>query len=157
MYPIIQFWLQFSQFLVAIIQKINSICANFLWNSKAHKIYWDDVCKTKTEGGLGVRIIDEVTKAMAIKLLWNYINGDTLWAKWMQNKYCKKANFYTVSMENNVSYTWKTLLRARQWCKVYMDRKIVNGDSTNMWFDPWLNGASLIDNQMEFHGCKQWM
>lgn len=106
---------------------------------------WDDVYKTKNEEGLGIRRIDEVAKAVAIKLLWNYITGDTLWEKWMQNKYCKSANFQTVTMDNNASYTWKTLLRARKWCKGYIDRKIINGDITYIWFDPWLNGSSLID------------
>lgn len=39
---------------------------------------WDEVCKTKIEGLLGIIKIDEITKAIAAKLLWNYIQGDSL-------------------------------------------------------------------------------
>lgn len=106
---------------------------------------WDDVCKTKGVGGLGIRKIDEVAKAIATKLLWSYIQGESLWAKWMHNKYCGNVNFWTATMDNNASYTWKTMLRARQWCKGLIDRKIVNGENSDIWFDPWINGASLID------------
>lgn len=77
-HPIIQFWMQFSQLPIAVTQRIKSICANFIWKSKAHKMCWDDVCKTKNEGGLGIRKNDEVAKAVAVKLIWKYVLGDSL-------------------------------------------------------------------------------
>lgn len=49
-------------------------------------------------------------------------------------------------MDNNASYTWKSMLRARSWCKGLIERNIVNGEHTNTWFDPWLNGSSLVEN-----------
>lgn len=54
---------------------------------------WSNVCKTKSEGGQRIRRIEDLTKAVAVKLLWNYIQVDSLWAKWMQSKYCKNNNF----------------------------------------------------------------
>lgn len=101
----IQFWLPVTQFPVTITQKINSLCTNFLWKSKAHKMCQDNVCKRKGEGGFEIRKIDEATKVFAAKLLWNYIQGDSLWAKRMHNKYCSIVNFWTPTMDNNASYT----------------------------------------------------
>lgn len=43
-------------------------------------------------------------------------------------------------MDKNSSYTWKYLFRARQWCRGLIDRKIDNGENTDVWFDPWFNG-----------------
>lgn len=37
-HPMVQFWLQFTQFSVGIIQRISYLCANFIWKSKAQKI-----------------------------------------------------------------------------------------------------------------------
>lgn len=144
-HPMLLFWLQVSQFPASVIQRINSVCSNFLWKSKSHNMSWNDVCKTKSEGGLGIKKIEDLAVATATKLLWNFFNGNSLWAKWMHNRYCKKNNFWIIRMDNNASHTWKTILRARQWCKGYIDRKIVDGVHTDIWFDPWLNGNSLID------------
>lgn len=143
-YPTIQFWLQFTQFAVSIIQKINSICANFMWKSKAHKVNWDDVCKTKSEGGYGIRRIDEMAKAVVVKLLWNYIQGNSVWAKWMQSKYCKSASFWTATINNNDSYILNSMLVAGQWCKGLIDRKIVHGETTNIWLTHGLREHHLL-------------
>lgn len=81
-----------------------------------------------------------------MKLSWKYIQGDIVWAKWMKSKYSKSASFWTVTINNIDSYIWKSILIARHFCNGLIDRKIVNGESTNIWFDPWINGSSLIDN-----------
>lgn len=96
--------MQFSQIPVSVIQRIISLCA-FIWKSKAHKMCWDDVYRTKNEGGFGIRKIYVISKVVAIKLVWKFIQGDTLWAKWMYRKYCSKTNFWTVELNNNTSYT----------------------------------------------------
>lgn len=101
---------------------------------------WDNVCKTKSEGGLGIKRIKDIAKATAVKMLWNFIQGDTLWGKWMHNKYCKNDNFWTALINNNASNTWKLILRAREWCKGMIDRKIATGEKSTVWFDPWIKG-----------------
>lgn len=141
----IQFWMQFTQFPMAVYQRINSLYATFIWKSNAHKMSWEDVCKNKSEGGFGIHRIEEVAKVIAVKLLWNYLQDDSLWEKWMCNKYCNNKNFQTVVIGNNASYTWKSMLRARLWCTGLTERKIATGENTDIWFDPWLNGSSLVD------------
>lgn len=79
--PLIQFWMHLSQIPVSMIQRINSICADFIWKSKVHKMNWNDVCKCKQEGGLGINKLEDTAKAVAIKLVWKYLQGDTLWAR----------------------------------------------------------------------------
>lgn len=63
----------------------------------------------------------------------------------MCNEYCKKKNFWSAAINNNASCTWNFLLRARQWCKGLIYRKIINGNNTNVWLDPWINGFSLLE------------
>lgn len=75
---ILQFWLQFTQFPLTVTKRINTFCANFLWKYKAHQMKWEEVCRTKTEGGFGIRKIEDISKAVATNLLWKFINCDTL-------------------------------------------------------------------------------
>lgn len=137
-------WLK-SIYLNFVLGRICSkaLCANFIWKSKAHKMCWDDVCKSKNQGGLGIRKIKDIAKAVAVKLVWKFIQKESIWAKWMHSKYCNKINFWTAAMYNNASYTCKSLLKARQWCKGVIDRKIVTGKHTDIWSNSWMNGYSL--------------
>lgn len=144
-HPMIQFWLRFTYFPLTVIQRINSLCANFLWKSKTHKMSWEDACKTKSEGGFGIRKIEDLSKAVVVNLLWKFINGESLWAKWTKNRYNKKDNFWSATMKPTVSFIWKTILRARQWCNGLINRNIVNGETTNLWLDPWINGSTLLN------------
>lgn len=98
---------------------------------------WDDVCKTKNEGGLGIKIIEDLAEAVAVKLTWNFLQEDSTWAKWMYNKYCKNTNFWMAVSNNNASNTWKFFLKSRKWCNGRIDTKIVNGETTNIWTNPW--------------------
>lgn len=88
-HPMVQFWLQFTQIPMVAIQSINSICDKFIWKSKVHKMSWEDVCKSKQEGGLSIRKFDDMTKAIVIIMVWKFLQGDSLWDKWMCNRYCK--------------------------------------------------------------------
>lgn len=63
----------------------------------------------------------------------------------MQNKNCKSSNFCSTATDNNASYTLKLLLKARQWCKGLIDSKIANGEKSDTWTDPWIEGQSLVD------------
>lgn len=105
---------------------------------------WDNVCKTKGEGGLAIRRFDDVMKAVAIKLFWRCLQGEVSGQDGCTINIVKQK-LLTVTVDNNASYTWKTLLKVRQWCKGKIDRKIINGEDTDMWYDPWISGSSPVD------------
>lgn len=42
---------------------------------------WDEVCKTAEKGGLGIRKLDQIAKTAAIKLVWTFLQGESIWAK----------------------------------------------------------------------------
>lgn len=50
-----------------------------------------------------------------------------------------------MAVNNNYSCTMKNILRARDKAVLLMQRTIVNGSSTSLWYDPWINHMSLVD------------
>lgn len=144
-YPMINYWMRFCQFPIVVINRLYSIGGNFSFKSKTHKMSWELAHKTKAEGVVGIKRLDDVAKAAAMKLVWKILQKNSLWAKWMYSTYGANNFFWIILKDNNASNTWKIILKARQWCKGLIDRNIMNGESTSLWYDPWLNGSSLID------------
>nr|GEU38896.1 pentatricopeptide repeat-containing protein At1g63330-like [Tanacetum cinerariifolium] len=103
-----------------IINDINGLLKGFLWNqderaSGRAKVAWKNLCKTKTQGGLGLKDLGIWNKDLIIEHLWHVaIEKDSLWVKWVS--------------------TYKLKKEVRQ----HLVTKVGNGDNnTSMWFDNW--------------------
>ena len=73
-------------------EDLDIINRNFLWlpnmGDNGIKVFpfvsWDNVCRPKSEGGLGIRKNDEVNRATITKLGWRIlIDNDSIWVKIM--------------------------------------------------------------------------
>lgn len=77
----------------AVYKSIRSIQRSFLWNgaskqSKWALIKWTDICKPKREGGLGLRDPEILSKVVAAKIRWRWVeNPSSLWGTWWKAKY----------------------------------------------------------------------
>ncbi|XP_042039609.1 uncharacterized protein LOC121785289 [Salvia splendens] len=65
------YWLQAFPIPGTVIEKLIGIACSFLWGKKYGQVAWDDVCKPKTEGGLGIRNLKAWNSALHTKTLWN--------------------------------------------------------------------------------------
>ncbi|VFQ66933.1 unnamed protein product [Cuscuta campestris] len=68
-----------------MVHKIDSK-GNTSGNNKYHWTKWEDVCKPKEEGGLGVRDIRDIQDAYSIKMWWNFRYHNNKWAQFMRQK-----------------------------------------------------------------------
>ncbi|KAE8717060.1 hypothetical protein F3Y22_tig00110065pilonHSYRG00307 [Hibiscus syriacus] len=69
------FFLSMFKIPTSIFKSLNSIMANFLWGggigkNKIHWVNWEEVCKPKNEGGLGVRNLSCMNRALLGKWSW---------------------------------------------------------------------------------------
>jgi hypothetical protein len=144
-YAIILYWIQSFQIPATSIKKLESRCADFLWKGKYHKISWENVCRPKNEGGLGIRNIKDLCTTCHLKLFWRFLNSDSLWARWMRSKYLKHNNFWSTVYNSNQSNTWKHILNSRDIGKLLIERKFKNGKETSLWFDPWFKNETFIN------------
>ncbi|KAJ6815994.1 uncharacterized protein M6B38_419140 [Iris pallida] len=72
---ITMFWLQSIQIPTATIQKVESICADFIWRGGMHAISWDQLCRPREGGSVGLRPLHAVRKATCVKMAWRFIKG----------------------------------------------------------------------------------
>lgn len=80
----------------SICGQIDSKLMHFWWGFKDNKKHnwtpkaWNVICTPKIYGGLGLRQMQFINKALVSKLGWNFIsNPNKLWVKVLRAKYIK--------------------------------------------------------------------
>ncbi|KAM7481360.1 hypothetical protein LguiB_005943 [Lonicera macranthoides] len=102
----------------AIMQRIESLFANFFWGQidgiqKYHWIRWSKCCLHVTEGGLGVRSLEDTCKAFSMRLWWNLRQANSIWAKFMKSKYVGNDHISNCTKPSICSHTWMRTVRLR--------------------------------------------
>ena len=152
LWSISSFWLSAFRVPKACIREIDKICSAFLWsgcdlNPRKSKIAWEDICRPKTEGGLGLRSLQDINKVTCLKLLWRLLtNRTSLWVQWIQTNLLKNESIWSLKEDDKRgSWMWRKILKfrgiARQLCKVDVN----NGAATSFWFDNWSPMGCLMD------------
>ncbi|XP_074289153.1 uncharacterized protein LOC141614293 [Silene latifolia] len=97
------------------MNKVDAICRNFLWGGtdlylRAPAIHWDQCCRSKPEGGLGIKATKVWNKATLGKYVWWIANKkDHLWVKWINHVYMKGAHWSIYTPPTDYSWTWKKI------------------------------------------------
>ncbi|XP_074277569.1 uncharacterized protein LOC141601204 [Silene latifolia] len=130
------YWINIFLIPKGVLNKINSICRNYLWEGsvdyfKVPQVSWEKVCVLKTEGGLGIRDSLSWNIAAIGKLVWwIYSCPDRLWVKWVHQIYLKGTPWSTYTPSGDVSWGWKVVARVKD--------KLALGYSNDQW---------LLDNK----------
>lgn len=113
------YWCSLFILPMAVCKTIDSLFCSFLWakgeNSRGMvSVCWTDVCKPKSQGGLGLKFVHEWNNALMAKHLWNILsNKETIWVKWVKIHRIKGKNLWDVELKSGQSWAWKHLLKLR--------------------------------------------
>lgn len=148
-------------------EAIDKIQRNFLWTGTEEKkrmplIAWDQVCKPVREGGLGIRKITSMNKALLAKQGWCVFHENKEWSTIWNHKYLLNSDslsdfisssdvFHPSSIWGAVQETKKILGEGCSW-------KIGNGFKVRFWEDVWLKDHPLIEDVQDMTQvdlCKQ--
>ncbi|GFY92706.1 pyruvate decarboxylase-2 [Actinidia rufa] len=94
------FWLSILPIPVGVREKVIALCRNFLWGgravvSKKPLVAWKELCRPKSEGGLGFMDLHAWNLALLSKSLWNLQSKkDSLSVKWVHHIYIKRTSFW---------------------------------------------------------------
>ncbi|RVX18713.1 putative ribonuclease H protein [Vitis vinifera] len=133
---------------------LEKIQRDFLWGGGAleqrpHLVRWNLVCLERKKGGLGVRNLALMNKALLGKWNWRFaIESEALWKQAINHKYgveeegwCTRA----VSGRHGVGL-WKAI--RKEWLGMYSNLayRVGNGRRVRFWKDKWCGDEPLCES-----------
>ncbi|GKV47795.1 hypothetical protein SLEP1_g54657 [Rubroshorea leprosula] len=130
---------------------IDKMNRNFLWgtktgNSRPHLVSWEVVCRSKDQGGLGLRAARDNNRALVAKLGWRVLVGDEApWCQVMRQKYFRTSTFLSAEASPRSSVTWRSIIHCKDVLEFGLQWRIGLGDSINFWKDYWTYSSPLCN------------
>ncbi|XP_026451379.1 uncharacterized protein LOC113351651 [Papaver somniferum] len=124
-----------------VLEACEKIIRNYLWSGNAEErkcitLKWDNVCTSKEEGGLGIRKLEDVNKALLMKVLWKILNFQDEWAKFFLAKYMdKNGKWITFYRKSSV---WNGIRCVLPDFIENTIRIVGNGAKVSLWNDRWI-------------------
>ncbi|RVX16794.1 putative ribonuclease H protein [Vitis vinifera] len=135
----------------SVARRIEKLQRDFLWGranggSKVHLVRWEVVCVDKEKGGLGIRKISLLNKALLGKWIWRFACAkEELWKKVLEAKYGKEELGWRTRKANGAFGVgvWKEILKESSWCWENMGFKVGKGNRIRFWTDLWCGNNVL--------------
>ncbi|XP_069152141.1 uncharacterized protein [Solanum lycopersicum] len=126
---------------------IKKLIADFFWGiDKDGKTYhwssWENMAYPTSEGGIGVRLLEDVCTAFQYKQWWDFRTKNSLWSQFLQAKYCQRANPVAKKYDTGDSLIWRYLTRNRLKVESFIKWNITSG-TCSFWWDNWLDIENL--------------
>lgn len=142
-----------------ILFEIEKMIRGFFWGQRASEkkiswVAWDKLTFSKDKGGMGFRDVQDFNKAMLAKQAWRLLTKeDSLMFKVLKGKYFPKCGFLEAKHNSSSSFTWKSILLARNLLSKGVRKVVGNGASINIWTDPWV--PSLHGFKLDARGSME--
>ncbi|GAU25119.1 hypothetical protein TSUD_274080 [Trifolium subterraneum] len=155
------FFLSFLKLPAAVLKSITRIQREFLWGgvkggSKISWVKWKEVCKPRSQGGLGVRDVGKVNLSLLIKWRWKLLQKDAaVWKDVLVARYGENARHNVLwigcPIPSSASCWWRDLCRIDlteegSWFAKNISRRVGRGDTTRFWKDCWVGQVPLCES-----------
>ncbi|XP_026459578.1 uncharacterized protein LOC113360264 [Papaver somniferum] len=111
---------------------------------KLHLIAWENICKTKKEGGLGFRISEINNLAMMARSVWRLIeNPASLLAQVLKAKYYANCDILNSQCHDKASWVWKCLHTTMNKIKPFISWVVGEGNFIDPLCDNWIPGKGV--------------
>jgi hypothetical protein len=128
-----------------IISKLTSVVRKFWWTGIKHNQNskplclraWHDICKPIHEGGLGIRDLSVMNKALVSMSVWRLLKEpDSLTAKVFKAKYFPDTSIWRANHAIPKSAFWSSALHVLPLIEKSCHLQIAAGNSS-VWSSPW--------------------
>ena len=134
--------------------RLEKIQRDFLWGGGAldqrpHLVRWNLVCLERKKGGLGVRNLALMNKALLGKWNWRFaIEREVLWKKVISHKYGVEEGGWCTQAESGRHGVglWKAI--RKEWLGMYNNLafRVGNGRRMRFWKDKWCGDEPLYES-----------
>nr|XP_017228424.1 PREDICTED: uncharacterized protein LOC108203774 [Daucus carota subsp. sativus] len=155
------YWMSLHKIPRTVIKDIDRIRRKFLWSytksngevsNKMHSLAWENVCRPKEEGGLGLKLLEEKNASMLFKW-WHrcFTERSKLWNKMLKNKYGTHVwvDPGLVDKNKNMSATFRNICRIGEGSSNnrlnarMLVWRVYNGEKALFWEDSWTGSSPL--------------
>ena len=107
-------------------------------------VAWEKMCTPKAEGGMGFKDLKAFNLALLAKQGQQILsNPSSLNHKVLKAKYFAESNFMEAQLGHKPSYTWRSLMAAKEVIGKGLRWNIGNGRKVNIWADKWAQFLTL--------------
>ena len=108
----------------SVARRLEKLQRDFLWEGgnlerKVHLVNWEVVCAEKEKGGLGLRKLVLLNKALLGKWIWRFAcEKENLWKQVLLAKYGQEGFGWRTKKVNETFGVgvWKEILKEKDWC-----------------------------------------
>lgn len=134
-------------------EKLEKIQKTFLWTGLEEKkclalVNWDTMCLPKSLGGLGIRKINALNKALIAKIGWNLTKDEADWCNIIKAKYLDREHFYynlnTTDLPQG-SKLWNNILKSRVMVREGLKWQLGDGRKVRFWEDFLMEDGPLVN------------
>ena len=128
-----------------VCDRLEKIQRDFLWGGgslekKSHLVKWGTMCTEKIKGGLGLRSLSKLNKALLNKWSWRFANErDSLWRLIISSKFGVASGGWSTGDIRGGYGTglWKEI--RKEWPLLFQNATfyVGNGRKIRFWKDIW--------------------
>ncbi|WJZ82701.1 hypothetical protein VitviT2T_002436 [Vitis vinifera] len=134
--------------------RLEKIQRDFLWGGgalerKPHLVNWDIVCLDKRKGGLGVRRLSTLNRALLCKWNWRFANErENLWRHVISRKFGEEeGGWYTREVREGFGVGfWMEIRKEGALLQNKVVFSVENGRSVKFWKDNWCENFALCNS-----------
>ena len=132
-----------------VSKRLEKIQRNFLWGGgsqegRTHTVNWDTICLNKNKGGLGVRRLLNLNRALLGKWIWRFIaEKEAPWRLFITLKYETEVGWFTKGIRGHGVSIWKEI--HKEAIKLNNSLVVGKGDRVMFWEDSSCSEIPLCD------------
>lgn len=101
-------------------------------------VAWENICKEKQDGGLGIHDLRTQNDAFAMKLAWRIFSKDaSAWVKLMREKYLSSSPSWMPIAKPSDSWLWRNICRVWHHMLKGVRWSLRDGATCRFWLDIW--------------------
>jgi hypothetical protein len=150
------FYLSYLKMPTNVWREVVRLQRKFLWGGVSNRrkinwVKWEEVCKPKKEGGLGVRDLRLTNLSLLAKWRWKLLQPEEeFWKSIVSAKYGNGVvgvcNLGEEQLPRSASSWWYNICKLdnnTRWFELGVVKVLGNGSSTSFWNDIWVGDQNL--------------